>query len=152
MYAHSMDCIVTFPIFHGNYGKNALALKLITRKIHAIPQFKANDWWHAMVPNLTYLINVSWYARCLIRSKVKDLRRFFASLARIITVALLNIWISLPNLQDTWSIALNEYESLKESDQCDQWFWFYSKNRGFRFFGTGHFSQILDSTRICIFY
>ena len=150
MYAHSMDCIVTFPIFHGNYGKNALALKLITRKIHAIPQFKANDWWHAMVPHLTYFLNVSWYARCLIRSKVKDLRRF---LPLLLESLLWLYWIYEYRYQ-IYRIhgVLNEYESLKESDQCDQWLWFYSKNRGFGYFWTCHFYQILYFTIFCIFY
>ena len=34
-------------------------------------------------------------------------------------------------------VAMDEYESLKKSDRCDQWVWFYSKNRGFRSFWTG---------------
>ena len=129
----------------------------------------------------------------------------FVSFTRIITVSLF-IWISLPNLQNTWintwaliperirsmwsmvmilfaksrvtlfmnmqlftdtrfypilyllqksflwlySLkycyqiyrihgALDEYESLKESDRYDQWFWFYSKNRGFRYLWTGRY-------------
>ena len=35
--------------------------------------------------------------------------------------------------------ALDEYESLKELDRYDQWFWFYSKNRGFRYLWTGRY-------------
>ena len=38
---------------------------------------------------------------------------------------------------------MNEYESLKESDRCDQWFWFYSQNRGFRYLWTGLYSFLL---------
>ena len=34
-------------------------------------------------------------------------------------------------------VAMDEYESLKKSDRCGQWFWFYSKNIGFRSFLTG---------------
>ena len=34
-------------------------------------------------------------------------------------------------------MAMDEYKSLKKSDRCGHWFWFYSKNRGFRSFWTG---------------
>ena len=40
--------------------------------------------------------------------------------------------------------ALDEYESLKESDRYDQWFWFYSKNRGFRYLWTGRYTSLLS--------
>ena len=38
--------------------------------------------------------------------------------------------------------ALDEYESLKESDRYDLWFWFYSKNRGFRYLWTGRYIKL----------
>ena len=48
---YTLDCIDTLPIVYGYPGKMAIALKVNNLQLHAIPQFKPNEQWHAMVLN-----------------------------------------------------------------------------------------------------
>ena len=141
MYAYMQDCIAMFPIFPGDYCKNGYSIE---------NNYSMDSCNTSIQSSFDLFLDVGWFASCLNRQKVNDLRRSLSLLPK----SLLWLYWIFEYRYQIYRIhgALNEYESLKESDQCYEWFWFYLKNRDFRYFWTCHFSQILDSTQLCIFY
>ena len=43
VHSHTLECIVTLPIFHGYLWENGYSIKSVTLYLHTIPPFKPNE-------------------------------------------------------------------------------------------------------------